>query len=165
MRRIAARYGVAHSTVAAHVVNEGWVERKPAGVRVVPKPAPDASAPEPAGALVALAVERFEPREPDTAETRIRRMLGIIDLQLDLMERHMTSGQPVTTQDLERQARAFGAIAGNLEKVTEAAADIFRDPGQDGAADGARDADSIRREIAERLERLNAQWLAQERAR
>ena len=82
--------------------------------------------------LHALA-ERLEPREPDTAEARIRRMLGIIDLQLDQMESRMSSGQPMTTQDEERQARAFGAIAGNLEKVTEAAADIFRERGHEGA--------------------------------
>ena len=166
MRRIAARYGVAHSTVAAHVVNEGWVERKPAGVRVVPKPAPDASAPEPAGALVALAVERFEPREPDTAETRIRRMLGIIDLQLDLMERHMTSGQPVTTQDLERQARAFGAIAAKVEASGAHALEHGKSsPAKADPAGRAETIERMRREIAERLERLNAEWLAQQKSR
>jgi hypothetical protein len=101
------------------------------------------------------------PREPDCAEARIRRMLGIIDLQLDQMESRMSSGQPMTTHDEERQARAFGAIAGNLEKVTEAAADIFRDAGHESAGNGKLDAERMRREIAERLERLNQQWLAQ----
>jgi hypothetical protein len=163
VRRIAARYGISHSTVAAHVLREGWVERAPPGVRVVPPP------PAPQPELHAMAV-RVEPREPDAAEARIRRMLGIIDLQLDQMESRMTSGQPMTTQDEERQARAFGAITGNLEKVTEAAADIFRDPGPDAAGNGRLDAqrldaERMRREIAERLERLNAQWLAQQSAR
>ena len=89
-------------------------------------------------------------------------MLGIIDLQLDQMESRMTSGQPMTTQDEERQARAFAAIAGNLEKVTEAAGDIFRDPEQETSGNGDLDAERMRREIAERLERLNAQWLARQ---
>jgi hypothetical protein len=154
VQSIASRFGVGRSTVQGRASREHWGPRPQPGVRVVPPPA--APSPE----LFAMAV-RMEPRAPDGAEARIRRMLGIIDLQLDQMESRMTSGQPMTTQDEERQARAFGAIAGNLEKVTEAAADIFREPGRDGAGNGKPDAERMRREIAERLERLNAQWLAQ----
>jgi hypothetical protein len=163
---LAARCGIARSTVHVRAARESWGLRRPVGVRVVPLPR---VARTPVANVHALA-ERITPREPDTAEARVRRMLGIIDLQLDQMESRMTSGQPMTTQDEERQARAFGAIAGNLEKITEAAADIFREAGHDGAANGHGDgrgleaqraeAERPRREIAERLERLNAQWLA-----
>ena len=104
---LAARYGIARSTVHVRVATESWGPRPPAGVRVVPRP-PTARTPAPN--IHALA-ERMEPREPDAAEARIRRMLGIIDLQLDQMESRMTSGQPMTTQDEERQARAFGALS------------------------------------------------------
>jgi hypothetical protein len=162
--QIAARFGIYRSTIQARASKEGW-ERPAPGSRIVRPPV----AQQPAPNLHALA-RRRKRRKPDTAEDRIGRMLGIIDLQLDQMESRMTSGQPMTTQDEERQARAFGAIAGNLEKVTEAASDIFREAGHDGAANGHGDgrgleaqraeAERLRREIAERLERLNAQWLA-----
>ena len=160
IRQIANRYGIGASTVSQRALREGWPLRKPPGVQVVAPP-PARPLAKPGNHAMA---ERTEPREPDTADARIRRMLGIIDLQLDQMESRMTSGQPMTTQDEERQARAFAAIAGNLEKVTEAAADIFREPGHDAAGNGSgqSDAQRMRREIAERLERLNAQWLARE---
>jgi hypothetical protein len=156
IRQIAARYGIVHSTISGRALKEGWPPRS-VGMRVIPVIPPpaahtDSGAPD----------ERQEPREPDTAETRIRRMLGIIDLQLDRMERRMSSGRPLTAQDEERQARALRAIAANLDKVTEAAADTFRDQGQGAASGREADAERMRREIAERLERLNAQWLARE---
>jgi len=163
--QIAARFGIYRSTIQARAGKEGW-ERPPPGLRIVRPPAGQQPAPN----LCTLA-PRKKRRKPDTAESRVRRMLGIIDLQLDQMESRMSSGQPLTTQDEERQARAFGRIAGNLEKVTEAAADIFRDDEHErsgnGHAEGGgleaqrAEAQRLRSEIAERLERLNRQWLAQ----
>ena len=170
IRRIAARYGISHSTISNRALRESWPDRPPPGEHVWAPPPLEPVAKPGRHAMGA----RDEARAPDTADARITRMLGIIDLQLDQMESRMTSGQPMTTQDEERQARAFGAIAGNLEKVTEAAADIFREGGHDAAGNGhldgggledrRLDAERIRREIAERLERLNAQWLAQPRS-
>lgn len=156
IRRIAARYGISHSTISNRALREDWPERPPPGAHVW---APPAGEPVPVPGRHAMA-KRSEPREPDSAESRIRRMLGIVDLQLDQMESRMTSGQPMTTQDEERQARAFAAIAGNLEKVTEAATDIFSEAGHEGGGNGQLDVARMRREIAERLERLNAQWLS-----
>ncbi|MGQ0671680.1 MAG: hypothetical protein ACT4N2_02205 [Hyphomicrobium sp.] len=106
-------------------------------------------------------------REPDTAAGRAYRLLRLIDLQLDNMETRMSTGEPMSAQDHERQARAFGALVEHAETAMEILGG--KDCGSDAAraADGAgsADAERLRREIAQRLERLNAQWLAQSQPR
>lgn len=148
---LAKRFGIVASTIAAHVRREGWKARPGKAVTVTVS--------EPADRPLA----RPATRKPDRPRVRITRLFRVIDLQLDIMERRMNKGEALTVQDEERQARAFGTIIANLEKATEAAADLStssqRQRGKSGA--DANDAARMRREIAERLERLNAQWAAQ----
>jgi hypothetical protein len=101
-------------------------------------------------------------REPETAEQRAVRLLHLIDLQLIRLEEHMQRGD-LTPQDQERIARTTASLKEQAEDVTQAmvskgaAGDVKRDA---GAADLA-EAERLRVEIAERIERLNAKWLAE----
>lgn len=94
-------------------------------------------------------------------------MLAIIDLQLEQLEKDMTSSDELTVQDKERLGRQFAGAIGSLEKVMEVASEHEKARAKrDGtSAAGDRSADDLRHEIAERLDRLNAQWLAHERPR
>jgi len=89
---------------------------------------------------------------------RLRALIGrlyrAISLKLEHMEKRMASGESRSAQDEERESRALATLINNFEKVTEAVAGLDKDgdarkPGRTGA-----DAERMRREIAERLERL-----------
>ena len=94
---------------------------------------------------------------PSRASQRavIGRLYRAISLKLEHMEKRMASGESRSAQDEERESRALATLINNFEKVTEAVAgldkdgDAARKPGRTGA-----DAERMRREIAERLERL-----------
>lgn len=148
MASMARRLGVATSTIRRGAKLKGWSR-------------PDKRAAEPSdGAPLQRPETR---RDADIAEVRIRRLFRVIDLQLDHMERHMSMSEPMTAQDQERQARAVSATIGNLEKAMDAANEVLktgpRAEGETGHA-GAAEAARMRREIAERLERLSERWLS-----
>ncbi len=74
----------------------------------------------------------------------------------------MTSGDQRSAQDEEREARALGSLISNFEKVTDVVLDFDKSSersGRSGSGTASRslgpDADAMRREITERLERLN----------
>lgn len=71
----------------------------------------------------------------------------------------MRSGKALSAADSERETRELGTMVRSFEKVTELAADIDRSqqsPATGRAGVTAADAERMRREIAERLERLDA---------
>ena len=149
------RFGVEPSTIRRHSISHKWGKRP----RYQPPP------PEAPPAPSALDAAKF--RQPDTPHVRIIRLFRVIDMQLDQMEKRMTSPGEQSAEDEARQSRAFGNILSNLEKATEAAADIAKTAERGrhtrkgaGAQDEHAKAETMRREIAERLERLNAQWNA-----
>lgn len=160
---LAVRFQVSTSAIGRRAIREGWPKRPPKAKRLVPKPRPEAAAVTPPARKEQRT--QTKPREPATPQTRVRRMLAIIDLQLEQLERDMASSEELTVQDKERLGRQFGGVIGSLEKVMEVASDNEKTraakDGTNGA--GARAAEELRHEIAERLERLNAQWLAHEK--
>ena len=88
----------------------------------------------------------------------IARLYRDISLKLEHMETRMASGDPRSAQDEERESRALATLINNFEKVTEAVAELDKDGSgrrRAGAGAGA-DAELMRREIAERLERLGS---------
>ena len=105
----------------------------------------------------------LETREPDTPVARAVRMLRLIDLQLDSMERTMASGEPMSSQDRERNARTTTALTNLAETVTQTIAnkDMVANDGRVQATDVCAEADQLRHEIAARIERLNEKWLAE----
>jgi hypothetical protein len=83
----------------------------------------------------------------------IGRLYRAISLKLEHMEMRMASGEARSAQDEERESRALASLISNFEKVTEAVAELDQDRQSTRAGAGA-DAERMRREIAERLERL-----------
>ena len=94
---------------------------------------------------------------PSRASQRavIGRLYRAISLKLEHMEKRMASGEARSAQDEERESRALATLITNFEKVTEAVAELDKDGDKQRTRVGA-DAERMRREIAERLERLGS---------
>jgi hypothetical protein len=150
IKSIAARFNVATGTISNHAKNEDWRPRPrrlvvirrgyDGGVRT----AVQASA-SPAS------------RPPDAPDVRIERLYRVIDLQLESLEREMSSGEPATAQDQERRARALHTIIDSFEKAKEAAAELLKRE-QHAAGESCADTERSRRELAARLEKLGTRW-------
>jgi hypothetical protein len=184
---IAHGHGTSPSTVYLRARKEMWPARPRIAVNPVQPPAPLALVLRPL-APVSFAEEASEertsmahageaamaepaagagepavPRAPDTPQQRALRMLRLIDLQLDSLERTMSTSGPQSAQDQERTARALTALGNQAAAVSETL------EGKENSSDGARaaeedaraEANRIRREIVERLEKLHAQRLAE----
>lgn len=88
----------------------------------------------------------------------VNRLYRAIDTKLKRLESRMQSGKTLTAADSERETRELGTMVRSFEKVTELATDLERSRQPAGATRRgdltAADAERMRREIAERLERL-----------
>ena len=163
---LSIRFGPGRSTIQQHYMKEGWV-RRPRPPRPEPLPLsiePDGGTPLPSSPAAAATRARPKRQVTDTPEQRIARLFHLIDIQLDNLEILMTSGDPLSAQDEAHKSRAFTTVVSNLEKVNEAAASLT--PAGELANGAERNdvhlkAEKLRRDIAQRLERLNAQWNAQ----
>lgn len=88
------------------------------------------------------------------------RLLRALDMKMTELENRMAAGtEPPTAADCERNARTLNTLVGLFEKLRKQAA-LDQAPGQKASGGavspaGARDADELRRELAERLQRLN----------
>lgn len=167
--RMAVRFQVGRTTIHQRALAEGWPPRPSCAVHVTPAPLPQVAteqvSPAPVDGDVAAALS-LPSREPETPEARVARLLRIIDLQLERMESRMRSSKPMSAQDEERHVRAVDTTVEVLEKVGEIATDATKPRRRGRKPDAAAaDTERMRREIAERLERLNAQWLAQSKPR
>ena len=109
------------------------------------------------------ALERLPPAREPTPQARrglVRRLWRAINLKLTRLEERMASGEPLTPADDERETRSIGQLVRNFEMVTG----LHADPDKSGTASpnsapetqSAPDAERMRREIAERLERLHS---------
>ncbi|MGE0022760.1 MAG: hypothetical protein AB7S70_03910 [Hyphomicrobium sp.] len=101
-----------------------------------------------------------DPEGPSALPTRaaqravIARLYRAISLKLEHMEKRMASGKARSAQDEERESRALATLINNFEKVTEAVAELDQERDATRAGGIGADAERMRREIAERLERL-----------
>ena len=166
LKEIAARFGLTPQRIGSKAKKDGWTGRAPSrkAHRASAKPSPDASS---NGSL-----SDKQPKAPAAAKTRAKRSRGklptrdarksivgrlyrAISLKLEHMEKRMASGEPRSAQDEERESRALATLINNFEKITEAVAELDQDGGAAHAASAAgSDAERMRREITERLERL-----------
>jgi hypothetical protein len=151
LSQFAARFGLTPMRIGAKAKQEGWAgraeratKRKTRSTNAKPFPAP-ANKTREGGTLPTRGAQ----------EALIGRLYRAISLKLEHMEKRMASGEPRSAQDEERESRALATLINNFEKVTEAVAELDKDgnAGRAAARDGA-DAERMRREIAERLERL-----------
>ena len=100
---------------------------------------------------------------PDTKARVVARLYRAILRKLTRLEERLERDDALTAAESERQTRELSTMVRSFEKITGVAADIElqRKPGRRREKDrgaGAGDAERMRQEIAERLERLNAQW-------
>ncbi|MDX2288563.1 MAG: hypothetical protein NW217_07050 [Hyphomicrobiaceae bacterium] len=87
----------------------------------------------------------------------VDRLYEAIDLKLTRLEARMRAEEPTTAADSEREARELASMIRSLEQVSELKANIAGQGarhGDKGAATTPADAERMRAEIAERLERL-----------
>lgn len=162
VKEIACRFLISQSAIQSRARREAWKRRTSERASKFSQTDNRNSNTVASGAKQRRIADTATRMHSDTPEGRILRLFRVIDLQLDQMERHMSSHEPMTAQDQERQARALGAILGNIEKASEAAAVLLNSAGrkEKDACDSHPDAERMRREIAERLERLSSQWNA-----
>lgn len=154
LAEIAARFGLTPQRIVARARKEGWPARSARVPAKKAKARTAAASPAP-GAGAAARPSALPTRRAQRA--LIARLYRAISLKLEHMEKRMASGDARSAQDEERESRALATLISNFEKVTEAVADLDRDReagGSRGRAGAGADAERMRREIAERLERL-----------
>jgi hypothetical protein len=161
---IAARFGLTLQRIVATARKEGWPRRE--RIRK-PRPAAKARASPEIDPENKIGPEK-KPALPTRGAQRqlIGRLYRAISLKLEHMEKRMASGQSRSAQDEERESRALATLISNFEKVTEAVAELDheRDAARSAGSAGA-DAERMRREIAERLERLGGSGAPRNRSR
>lgn len=142
---IGKQLAVTAASVARRAQREGWPSPRPTRRSSTPLPAADSA---------------------DIRRSLARRLFTVMDLNLELMELRMhkqlkqareTDGD-IPAGDAEKDMRQLAATMKNIEQATEL------DPDPQRAADGgakssdavarASEADALRREIAERIEKL-----------
>lgn len=93
----------------------------------------------------------------------VQRVYNTIDLELTKLEQQ----KGVSSQDRERASRALSQMVNSLEKAVDMQRDISNGASKRANAkdkEALRHAEDLRREIAERLERLNRERLPRRRA-
>jgi predicted DNA-binding transcriptional regulator AlpA len=88
------------------------------------------------------------------------RLLRALDMKMTELETYMaTNTETSSPADFERNVRTLNTLAGLFEKLKKQAyldqAGEQKGSGVDIGSAGSRDADTLRRELAERLQRLN----------
>lgn len=99
---------------------------------------------------------------PETAKAikplgLVKRIYNTIDKELNKLEEHAGP----SSQDRERASRALSQMVSSLEKAVEMQREITREQGRKDASgkntEALKHAEELRREIADRLERLHRQ--------
>lgn len=158
--QIAQQFGVAERTIFDRAKRESWRRRSQTLGQAVGTQGPDAPVP---------------PGHPTKAvrQALIRRLYKAIDMKLKHWEDRMARGEVLSASDSERMAKEVTTMIGGFEKVAEAEGAIEKRDALSaatGPAAGRRgagrarvaaesaesDAERMRREIAARLERLQA---------
>jgi len=138
IRSIAAEHGVAASTLRRRRKQESW------------RPRPDCKHTErPAAA----------PRGKGRPQSLVSRLYAILDHTLELMEQRMTSGEPPTAAERERESRALSTLARAVGQISELNPDPISPkpaarPGAGSDSDERRETDRLRLELARRLVKL-----------
>jgi hypothetical protein len=94
-----------------------------------------------------------------STESMPNRLLRALDMKMTELEKRMAAtGEPLTAADCERNVRTLNTLVGLFEKLkNQAVADATggrKSAGADGENRLLQDADELRRQLAERLQRL-----------
>jgi hypothetical protein len=158
LAEIAARFGLTPQRIGVKAKKEGWKAReRPPKPRVTAKRPSSSKRPAPANDRLSAKTSASQTSLPTRGAQKqlVGRLYRAISLKLEHMEKRMASGEARSAQDEERESRALATLINNFEKVTEAVTELDRDRdiARSSGAPGS-DAERMRREIAERLERL-----------
>lgn len=152
LKTIAARFGLTPQRIGLKAKREGWTRASPARSAAAPR---DTAQDQPPARRTASRGRRGTLPTRSAQKAVVARLYRAITLKLEHMEMRMASGEARSAQDEERESRALATLISNFEKVTEAVAGLDRERDAVRAAGRAgTDAERMRREIAERLERL-----------
>lgn len=158
LAEIAKRFGLTPMRIGARAKKDDWSGREQRREARSRKPRTSAKekTPSKADGPAALARRVSQGAFPTRGAQRslIGRLYRAISLKLEHMEKRMASGEARSAQDEERESRALASLINNFEKVTEAVTELEHDSDATRSARAGADAERMRREIAERLERL-----------
>ena len=142
---IAARHGTDRNAIYRRARSEGWPRRSTPGFKS-----------DSARRVASARAAGSAPRNPAerTRAALVQRLLKALDTKLKQLETSMHSGKAVSAADSERQTRELDKMIRSFEKVTELARDRDTAAGSASPSVGAADAERMRAQIAERLDRL-----------
>lgn len=170
--QIADQYGLTRGQLSQAAKQRGWptrtqirssrglsgtpkavAKRSPAKTAAAPRKTSKAAAGE-AGQVASLA-KTAKPRPKSVnAKTLVNRIYSTIDKELSKLEQH--DGE--SSQDRERASRALSQMVNSLEKAVDMQREITKAQGRAQASgkhkEALKHAEELRREIADRLERL-----------
>ena len=166
LAEIADATGISVGRIRRRAMAEGWVRaaRAQTGSRGSRSGRREGGMPRPSGRAGDArlgAATHGAAREAGSASAAravvVQRLYRAIDTKLKRLEARMRSGKSLSAADSERETRELGTMVRSFEKVTELAAEIDRSKSKTDASRSdvsAADAERMRREIAERIERL-----------
>jgi hypothetical protein len=161
--RIITRFGLGRQQLYDQIALENWQMRSTARVKT-PADVPPRSVP-PQGSVQVEAASPSPAHKLDvpvqTHAQRLDRLHRIVDRLLEKMESNMTNTSDMSPQEQERAAKALTSTLTAFERVTDLADAQSKAPetSDGGTSHDSAEADRMRREIAERLERLSIKWL------
>jgi hypothetical protein len=159
------RLGVSRSAYYSRRKREGWGPRVCEGASVESKEKQASLGRLPGGARLnqkqaAASATQAKPRKVSRRQLT-KRLYAAIEQELEQLESQVARGAVDSVSVIERRSRTLMTMIRSLEKVLELDADKSKRPRQAAKRDErqARDnIDQLRQEIAQRLERLHAEW-------
>ncbi len=168
---LSRQFGVSAHAIRYRIKRDGWQRKVPGPLRrKVGRKAAVKSKGEGRGRRAD--VDDGDSGTWSTADTKadvVKRLYRAILRKLAGIEKRLEQDEPLSAAESERQTRELSTMVRSFEKITGVAADIElqRKPGRKREKDRdgrASDAERMRQEIAERLERLHSQWDLGERS-
>jgi hypothetical protein len=164
--RILARFGIQRHQLYDRIALENWRMRSSGVVKSAADVAPPVARPPP---LLRAEPATSDPvvegtgcsvegdRPVQTHAERMERLYRIIDRLLEKMESNVVNNPNMTAQEQERAAKALTSTMTAMERMTDIADPKKAPETSDGGKNNdSAEAERMRREIAERLERLSA---------
>lgn len=177
---IAGRLGISEGAIYRRARREGWARRSkvsqsnPKRVKNAPTRSKVSDATGPVDQAATRQSRVKKPRRTTTTAALkgeqskaelIGRLYNAIDAKLERLENRMVADHDITAAESERETRELGSMIRSFEKVTAFAKTLQGrvDKQSRAATVDSSDAERMREEIAQRLERLCAQGDAQDK--
>lgn len=154
---IAARFGISEGAIYRRARRDGWPPRKK--LKRGRRDGRSGGEAEKAAPRQRRRARKQAPTaDPATDAELIARLYNAMDAKLKRLEARMETNEEVSASESERETRELGSMIRSFEKVTAFAAAIKGrvDKGRKKPAVAAGDAERMREEIAQRLERVCA---------